>query len=150
MMRSPDVRYHSDAAGTASAERVAFPFLVTVRRPTFEVALSTARGVVAAMEAEAVGLRLGTIETHPLSIHWEWQGKGVVSLRLRCSLALQLPAGQAFWERAESVSRLLDLVQRHCEPSREAKDVEVAAEPAQNLPASPDASGPKAVVLLKG
>ena len=43
MMKTPDIRYQSDAAATVAAERILFPVDLSIRKPTHAAALAAAR-----------------------------------------------------------------------------------------------------------
>ena len=123
MKPSPDIRYQAEAAATVAAERVLFPLDFAVRKPTHGAALAAARTVIGQLEAEAAQLKVGDFDIQANSVRFEVEPKGSVLLQLSCTLALRLPAGTDFWNRAEAVTRTLDLIQRYCTPAKDSSDV---------------------------
>jgi hypothetical protein len=136
MKPSPDVRYQAEAAATVAAERVLFPLDLAVRKPTHGVALAAARTVIGQLETEAAQLKVGDFDIQANSVRFEVEPKGSVLLQLSCTLALRLSAGTDFWNRAEAVTRTLDLIQRFCTPAKDTSDVAAYTGQAQHAGSS--------------
>ena len=129
----PDVRYQSEAAATVAAERILFPVDLSIRKPTHAAALAAARATMAQIETEATQLKVGGVSINAGSIRFEHEEKGTILMQVSCIVALT-PAGEpAFWQRAEAIANMLDLVQKFCEPpAKGSSDVGVYTGQAQH------------------
>src|SRR5437764_195771 len=136
MKSSPDIRYQAEAAATVAAERVQFPLDLAVRKPTHGAALTAARAVIGQFEAEAAQMKAGDFDIQANSVRFEVEPKGNVLLQMSCTLALRLPAGTDFWNRAEAVTRTLDLIQRYCTPGKDGSEVAAYTGQAQHAGSS--------------
>jgi len=136
MMNHPDHRYQSPTAAAAAAESIAFPVRVFVRKANFAAALTAARAMLAKIEKEAADLRAGPlhVEVEKIGFNHNADHKTGAGVDLSCQLVLGLDKGAALWSRSEIVVRMLDLIQRFMDESRQLKEVQVHTGPAHNRP----------------
>ena len=125
LAKKPDIRFQSDAGTTASTQVFEFPLDLAVRKPSHEAALATARQVLATIEKDAMALGVGAILFMAYNTRFEYETKGTILLELTGRLTLTPPTEASFWHRTEGIARVLDVIQRHCEPSKERADVGV-------------------------
>jgi hypothetical protein len=131
---SDPARLEADAAGTAAAEVVRVPVEVSARKPGYAAALAAARDALARLEADAG--KIGPATVAPAGVRLAAEEKGAVLVQVGGTLAVTLPGPADFWTRADAVARVLDLVQRYCEPAKPDRELAVYAGPARPHPAA--------------
>lgn len=137
MKTTTEIRYQSGASDMIAAQRVAFPVEVAIRKPTHGAAFAAARSLIEQLESEAAQLKVGQFNIQASTIRFELDPKGSVVLYLTCSLVLVPGGEQAFWSRAEAITRALDLLHKYCAPGKETNDTAVYTGPAQNVAGPP-------------
>ncbi|MGL6076029.1 MAG: hypothetical protein ACRC8S_17875 [Fimbriiglobus sp.] len=117
-----ELRFQGESGQIVAAPSVSFPIEMAVRKPTHEAALMAARQLLATLEKEAGGLGAGAVVVVVDSIRFEFEVKGLMLLQLIGRLTVTISPGD-FWPRTESVAKLLDVIQKYCDPSKERADV---------------------------
>jgi hypothetical protein len=117
-------RFEADSGKLVGAQTVSFPIDMVVRKPSHEAALTAARQLLATLEKEAVALSAGTVTVVVDHVRFDYEQKSSMLLQLTGRLTVAIQPNE-FWPRTEAIAKLLDVIQKQCEPSKDRADVGV-------------------------